>query len=106
MHPVIFVDTTSHAEFFTMSTLTSEESRDVEGVNYYIIPVEISSSSHPFYTGKQILVDTARRVERFEQRAQKKDMLSVARKGKKIKRAAKATKKSKEEVEVKKEEAQ
>jgi len=47
------------------------------------IKVEICSACHPFFTGKQKLVDTARRVEKFENRAAKKD---VAKKGKNIKR--------------------
>ena len=61
------------------------------------IQVEICSACHPFYTGKQKLVDTARRVEKFQERAAKK---STTLKGKSIKRATKAAKK-KETKEVK-----
>ena len=52
------------------------------------IQVEICSACHPFFTGKQKLVDTARRVEKFTQRTAKKETLPT-RKGKTVKRAAK-----------------
>ncbi len=73
LHPVIFVDTSCGEGFATLSTLTSEETRDVDGVSHYVIPITISSASHPFFTGKQKLIDTAGRVERFRQRYAKQD---------------------------------
>ena len=88
-HPVVFVDTSCGAEFVTTSTLTSEETRKIDGVDHYIINLEISSASHPFYTGKQMLIDTARRVEKFEARMKKQEEAAKARKGKKAKKAAK-----------------
>ena len=60
------------------------------------IHVELCSVCHPFYTGKQKLVDTAGRVDRFKQRAAKQQEASKARKGKKVKKAALATKKKKD----------
>ncbi len=51
------------------------------------IHVEICSMCHPFYTGKQKLVDSARRVEKFQERASKQKQAAAARKGKKAKRA-------------------
>ena len=51
--------------------------------------VEICSMCHPFYTGKQKLVDSARRVEKFKERLAKKDSTAASRKGKKVKRAKK-----------------
>ena len=63
------------------------------------IKVEICSACHPFYTGKQKLVDTARRVEKFEERMAKKESAAATRKGKKVKQAAR--KNSKQEVEEK-----
>lgn len=54
-----------------------------------VLHIEISSSSHPFYTGKQILVDTARRIEKFGERVTKVAAASEARKGKTAKHAAK-----------------
>ncbi len=56
--------------------------------------VEICSACHPFYTGKQKLIDTARRVEKFEERAAKKDQAAKTRKGKKVKKAAQLRKKA------------
>ncbi len=60
------------------------------------IHVEICSQCHPFYTGKQKLVDTARRVEKFEERAAKKEKESSKRKGRKVKRAILKEKKAKD----------
>jgi large subunit ribosomal protein L31 len=58
------------------------------------INIELCSDCHPFYTGKQKLVDTAGRVDKFKQRAAKKDEAAKARKGKKVKKAAQAKKKA------------
>lgn len=95
-HPVVFVDTSCGAEFVATSTLTSGETRDINGVPHQIINIEISSASHPFYTGKQILIDTSRRVEKFEARMNKQSDVASVRKGKKVKRAAKQAKKDEE----------
>jgi large subunit ribosomal protein L31 len=57
------------------------------------INIELCSACHPFYTGKQKLVDTAGRVDRFKQRMAKKDEAAKNRKGKKAKKQALATKK-------------
>lgn len=59
------------------------------------IQVEICSMCHPFYTGKQKLVDTSRRVEKFQARAAQKEKAAAARKGKKVKKV-KAEKRKKE----------
>ena len=68
--PAIFVD--GEHEIITRSTLSSSEKREIDGVEHNVIQVDISSYTHPFYTGKQRLVDTAGRVERFKQRFAKK----------------------------------
>ncbi len=96
VNPVVFVDTSCGAQFVTTSTLRSDEKMDVNGVPHMIINVEISSASHPFYTGKQILIDTARRVEKFQERFGKTTAAADVRKGKKVKRTAKAEKKAAE----------
>ncbi|MDD9867895.1 MAG: type B 50S ribosomal protein L31 [Candidatus Campbellbacteria bacterium] len=70
-HPVIFRDKETNAEFFSSSTMTGEKTEERNGITYQIISVEISSASHPFYTGKEFVVDTAGRVEKFKQRAEK-----------------------------------
>jgi large subunit ribosomal protein L31 len=93
-NPTIFVDSSCGVEFVTNSTLHSKETRDVDGTTYNIVRIEISSASHPFFTGKQLLVDTARRLEKFEDKLKKKVIAGTARKGKKVKRAARAVKKS------------
>jgi large subunit ribosomal protein L31 len=96
INPIVFVDTSCGAQFIATSTLKSDETMDVNGTPHMVINVEISSASHPFYTGKQILVDTARRVEKFQERSGKQGATASARKGKKIKREAKAEKKASE----------
>jgi large subunit ribosomal protein L31 len=67
--PVVFRDLTSGETFLTRSTVTSSKTIDFEDGNTYpVIDVEISSASHPFYTGKQRILDSAGRVEKFNQR--------------------------------------
>ena len=67
--PVVFQDTSSDFAFLTNSTIaTSDTIEWDDGKTYPLAKVEISSKSHPFYTGKQILVDTTGRVERFRRR--------------------------------------
>jgi len=73
IHPnyreVVFVDTSSKLKFLTRSTIRTSETIEWEdGKTYPMARVEISSASHPFYTGKQILVDSGGRVERFRKR--------------------------------------
>lgn len=72
IHPeytaVVFRDLGSNELFLTRSTLSSDKTIEVEGVEYPLIDVEISSASHPFYTGKQRIMDSAGRVEKFNQR--------------------------------------
>ena len=89
VNKVIFLDTSCGAEFFGTSTLHSKETKTVDGVEYMVLNIEISSASHPFYTGKQILVDTARRIEKFAERTQKVAGAASVRKGKTAKHAAK-----------------
>lgn len=57
------------------------------------IRVELCNLCHPFYTGKQKFVDTARRVEKFQERDDKKTAVAATRKGKKVKKTASAAKK-------------
>ncbi len=63
--------------------------------------VELCNQCHPFYTGKQKFVDTARRVEKFQERSDKKTAASAARKGKKEKKAATTAKKIAKKTTVK-----
>ncbi|MHA4814161.1 type B 50S ribosomal protein L31 [Streptomyces aculeolatus] len=67
--PVVFRDRAANFAFLTRSTATSEQTVEWEDGNTYpVIDVEISSASHPFYTGRTKVLDTAGRVERFERR--------------------------------------
>lgn len=66
--PVVFRDLASGATFLTRSTATSDKTIDLDGATYPVIDVEISSESHPFYTGKQRILDSAGRVEKFNSR--------------------------------------
>ena len=67
--PVVFKDSSTGTMFLTRSTAeTSETVTYEDGNEYPLFTVEISSASHPFYTGKQQLVDTTGRVERFKKR--------------------------------------
>jgi large subunit ribosomal protein L31 len=72
IHPdyqlVVFRDLGSGETFLTRSTVSSNKTVELDGVEYPVIDVEISSASHPFYTGKQRIMDSAGRVEKFNQR--------------------------------------
>ena len=68
LNPVVFVD--GRHEIVTRSTITSSETKSIDGVDHFIVHVDISGHSHPFFTGKQRLVDTAGRVDRFRRRYQ------------------------------------
>jgi len=77
IHPeykeVVFQDTSSDFAFLTKSTMSSKETIKWEdGKTYPMIKVEVSSASHPFYTGKKLFVDTAGRVEKFNRKYKKK----------------------------------
>ena len=68
-HPIVFRDRSANFTFLTKSTLTSNQTVEWEdGKTYPVVDVEISSASHPFYTGKSRVVDTAGRVEQFRRR--------------------------------------
>jgi large subunit ribosomal protein L31 len=66
--PVVFKDMSNDDTFITRSTINAKETIELEGVTYPLIKIEISNTSHPFYTGKQKLVDTAGRVDKFMNR--------------------------------------
>ena len=75
IHPdyqyVVFQDASANFSFLTRSTMKSEKTIKWEDGNEYpLIKLDISSASHPFFTGKQNIVDTAGRVERFKRKYQ------------------------------------
>ncbi len=65
---VVFKDMSNEEIFITRSTIATKETIEVDGVTYPLVKLEITSSSHPFFTGKQKLVDTGGRVDRFNRR--------------------------------------
>lgn len=99
--PVVFQDLNNGATFLTRSTVEAEETISLNGVEYPLVKVHISSSSHPFFTGEERIVDIEGRVDKFKARA-------AAGEAAKEKRAAAAKKVAKrqaaklEKAEVKK----
>ena len=68
---VAFKDMSNDDVFITKSTANSKETIDVDGVEYPLIKLEISRTSHPYYTGKSKLVDTAGRIDKFKNKYEK-----------------------------------
>lgn len=66
--PVVFKDMSNGDVFLSRSTCSTKETIEFEGETYPLVKLEISSTSHPFYTGKSKLVDTAGRVDKFMSR--------------------------------------
>ena len=84
IHPeyreVVFMDVQSDFKFLTRSTMkTDEKIKWEDGKEYPLVKVEVSSASHPFYTGKKIFVDTAGRVEKFNLRYKKNNQSASAK---------------------------
>ena len=65
---VVFKDMSNDETFITRSTVATRETIEIDGVTYPLVKLEITSSSHPLFTGKQKLVDTAGRVDKFMNR--------------------------------------
>lgn len=66
--PVAFKDMSNGDTFVTRSTVATKETIEIDGEEVPLIKLEISNTSHPFYTGKSNLVDTAGRVDKFKTR--------------------------------------
>jgi large subunit ribosomal protein L31 len=69
---VVFKDMSNDEITITKSTVNTKETIEIDGKEYPLFKMEISSSSHPFYTGKMKFVDSAGRVDKFNQRYKKK----------------------------------
>ncbi len=67
--PVVFQDLNNNTTVLTRSTVAAEETITIEGVEYPLVKVHITSSSHPFFTGEEKIIDTEGRVDRFKARA-------------------------------------
>ena len=68
---VAFKDMSNDDIFITKSTVNSKETIELEGKEYPLIKLEISRTSHPYYTGKSKLVDTAGRIDKFKNKYSK-----------------------------------
>jgi large subunit ribosomal protein L31 len=102
LNPVVFVDLNTKDEHITKSTLTSDKTKTIDGVKHYVIEVEITSSSHPFYTGKHRIVDTENLVKKFEKKQKKAEKLSDKLKKSKEKKKKRNTKKKKKSIKASK----
>lgn len=71
MHPILYVDGTH--TWTGVSTMKTGEVRNVDGVDHYVMHVDISAYTHPFYTGQKKIVDSAGRVEKFMRRYASQD---------------------------------
>jgi large subunit ribosomal protein L31 len=83
LHPenyrmIAFKDMSNEYTFITRSTAETKDSITIEGVEYPLVKLEISHTSHPYYTGKIKLVDTAGRVDKFRSRYNKKEAAETA----------------------------
>ncbi|OZM72416.1 50S ribosomal protein L31 [Amycolatopsis antarctica] len=73
-HPVVFQDSSNGDAFLTRSTITSERTVQwSDGNTYPLVMVDVSASSHPFWTGAKRVMDTAGRVEKFHRRYGRRD---------------------------------
>ncbi|MBQ6593580.1 type B 50S ribosomal protein L31 [Candidatus Saccharibacteria bacterium] len=101
LHPkdyrdVVFMDEAANFSFLTKSTAASEETIKWEdGKEYPLVKVQISSASHPFFTGEEKIIDTEGRVDRFKARAKKAEAMKSALENKAKKAAKEAEKKAK-----------
>jgi len=71
IYPAIFVDLSTGAEFISFTTRKTQETKKIGDTEYNIVKVEITSDSHPFFTGKQMILDAAGRVDKFRERVKK-----------------------------------
>ena len=67
-HKVLFVDTATGDEWVSRSTITSSETREVDGEELPVVKLEISAHSHPFWTGTMRELDTDGKIDRFRRR--------------------------------------
>lgn len=101
LHPkdyrfVVFSDEVAKFSFLTKSTAKSEETiKWTDGQEYPLVKVQISSASHPFFTGEEKIIDTEGRVDRFKARAKKAEAMKATL-GNKVKKANKEAEKKAE----------
>ena len=104
LHPkdyrfVVFADEAAKFSFLTRSTAKSDETiKWTDGKEYPLVKMQISSASHPFFTGEEKIIDTEGRVDRFKARAKKAEALKAALANKANKAAKEAKKKAEKEA--------
>ncbi len=94
--PVVFEDLNDGTKYLTRSTVDAEETITYEGTEYPLVKVHISSSSHPFFTGEERVLDIEGRVDKFKARAQAAEKARQAR----MKSAGKVRAKKEDEAEA------
>ena len=72
MNPVCFVDVSTGKQFLTRSTMRSNRKEEIDGQEYFVVVRDVTSDSHPAYTGEKRFVDTAGRVEKFQKKFDRK----------------------------------
>lgn len=90
--PVVFQDLNNNETFLTRSTVATEETIKLDGVEYPLVKVHISSASHPFFTGQEKLVDIEGRVDKFKARQEAAKIRAEAMKAAASKTRAKTPK--------------
>lgn len=94
--PVVFQDLNNNQTYLTRSTVATDDTIKLDGVEYPLVKVHISASSHPFFTGEERIVDIEGRVDKFKARAAAaeaaKDKRTAAAKKQTARAAAKAEK--------------
>lgn len=90
--PVVFQDSNDGTTLLTRSTVDTEETITLDGVEYPLVKVHISSSSHPFFTGQEKLVDIEGRVDKFKARREAAEKAKAERAAKAAKPKAKKAK--------------
>ena len=98
---VVFADEQAKFSFLTRSTAKSDETiKWTDGNEYPLVKMQISSASHPFFTGEEKIIDTEGRVDRFKARAKKAEALKATR-GNKVAKAKKEAEKKAAKAEAK-----
>lgn len=97
--PVVFQDINDGTNFVTRSTVETEETITIDSIEYPLVKIHISSSSHPFFTGQEKLVDIEGRVDKFKARSEAaaKKREAAQKRGPKVR-----TKKPVDEVDIQK----
>jgi large subunit ribosomal protein L31 len=98
--PVVFQDLNDQTTYITQSTVATDDTIKLDGVEYPLLKVHISSSSHPFYTGQEKLLDIEGRVDKFEARRKAAAKAQEARAKAASKQSAKKESKAEEAKET------